>query len=213
MREPIGRTKASAPTQRKPREERWTELVQTATQVFYEKGYDAASLQDIADRLGILKGSLYYYIQSKEDLLFSVISSVHAEGLAKITAAAATEGDALTRLSRVIEAHVVHTCKNLVKVSVFLHELESLPKERRLEITGGDHSYQQVFRDLVNKAISEGQVRDGVDPTVATLSILGSINWVYRWFQVGGRVSVQRVSKQMTQLNIASIAKPEYLPD
>ena len=73
--------------ERKPREERWAELIEVATQVFYEKGYDGASLQDIADRLGMLKGSLYYYIQSKEDLLFDVISAVHRDGLAVVRAA------------------------------------------------------------------------------------------------------------------------------
>jgi AcrR family transcriptional regulator len=64
--------------------------------VFYAKGYDAASLQDIADRLGMLKGSLYYYIQSKEDLLYDVIKAAHEEGLATIESLAAGRA---TRLS------------------------------------------------------------------------------------------------------------------
>ncbi len=66
-----------------PREERWPELLEVATDVFSEKGCEAASLQDIAERLGMLKGSLYYYINSKEDLLYHVINDVHQEGLAK----------------------------------------------------------------------------------------------------------------------------------
>src|SRR5690606_20295851 len=78
---PPGRTARRRGAERKPREERWSELVKVATQVFYEKGYEAASLQDIADRLGMLKGSLYYYIQTKEDLLYEVINGVHQGGL------------------------------------------------------------------------------------------------------------------------------------
>ena len=77
MRQPPGRAQRRGGGERKPREERWSELIEVATDVFYAKGYDAASLQDIADRLGMLKGSLYYYIQSKEDLLYDVIKTVH----------------------------------------------------------------------------------------------------------------------------------------
>ena len=123
-RRPAGRSERRATGERKPREERWAELLEVATQVFYEKGYDGASLQDIADRLGMLKGSLYYYIQSKEDLLFEVISEVHREGYAVVSGAASSEGDPLERLERTIRAHVEHACRHLVPTAVFLHELE-----------------------------------------------------------------------------------------
>ena len=48
---------------------------------FHEKGYEATSIQDIADAVGILKGSLYYYITSKEDLLFEILEDVHQQGI------------------------------------------------------------------------------------------------------------------------------------
>src|ERR1041384_7707134 len=123
MRQPPGRAQRRGGGERKPREERWSELIEVATDVFYAKGYDGASLQDIADRLGMLKGSLYYYIQSKEDLLFDVISSVHRDGLAVIRARADLPGDPLQRLENVIVGHVEHTCRNLVPTAVFLHAL------------------------------------------------------------------------------------------
>jgi TetR/AcrR family transcriptional regulator, cholesterol catabolism regulator len=97
-RQPPGRAERRGTGPRKPREERWSELLQVATQVFYEKGYDAASLQDIADRLGMLKGGLYYYITSKDDLLYTVISEVHRAGPANVESLAAAEGDAPRRL-------------------------------------------------------------------------------------------------------------------
>jgi AcrR family transcriptional regulator len=94
MRQPPGRAERRGASPRQPQEERWPELIQVATQVFCEKGYDAASLQDIADRLGLLKGSLYYYIKSKYDLLYTVISEVHRAGLANIESLAAAAGSA-----------------------------------------------------------------------------------------------------------------------
>lgn len=211
MRQPVGRSARRSGGERKPREERWAELIEVATQVFFEKGYDGASLQDIADRLGMLKGSLYYYIQSKEDLLFDVISSVHREGLAVIRARAEVEGDPLQRLEDVIGGHVEHTCRNLVPTAVFLHELSALPPERRKEVLGSEHAYQGVFRGLIELAQKEGLVRAEVDPRLAALSVLGSTNWVYRWFRPGGEFTPEKIGAQMAEMAIRGIASDTAL--
>jgi AcrR family transcriptional regulator len=209
VRQPAGRSARRSGGERKPREERWAELIGVATQVFYEKGYDAASLQDIADRLGMLKGSLYYYIQSKEDLLFDVISAVHKDGLAVVRARADTPGDPLQRLRHVIVGHVEHTCANLVPTAVFLHELSALPPERRLEVLGSEHAYQAVFRDLIELAQKDGLVRADLDPRLAALSVLGSTNWVYRWFRPGGDFSAEQIAQELAEMAIRGIAVAE----
>ncbi len=205
-RRPAGRSPRRAGGERKPREERWAELLGVATQVFYEKGYDGASLQDIADRLGMLKGSLYYYIQSKEDLLHDVISSVHRDGLAVITEAASGDGEPLTRLERVIRRHVEHTCRHLVPTAVFLHELDALPRDRRQAVLGSEHVYQGVFRDLVAEAQRAGSVRADVDPRLAGLSILGSTNWVYRWFRPEGPSNPEEIGRHLAEMAIRGVA-------
>jgi AcrR family transcriptional regulator len=211
MREPAGRSARRSGSERKPREERWVELIEVATQVFYEKGYDGASLQDIADRLGMLKGSLYYYFQSKEDLLFDLISAVHKEGLEVVRSRSEVAGDPLVRLESVIRGHVEHTCRNLVPTAVFLHEMSALPLERRNEVLGSEHAYQGVFRDLVEEGQKDGLVRDDLDPRLAALSILGSANWVYRWFRPGGAFSPEQIGSEMADMAIRGIATEEAL--
>jgi AcrR family transcriptional regulator len=211
MRQPAGRSARRSGGERKPREERWVELIEVATQVFYEKGYDGASLQDIADRLGMLKGSLYYYIQSKEDLLFEVISSVHRDGIAVIRTCAEGPGDPLQLLEKVIIGHVEHTCANLVPTAVFLHELAALPEARRTDVLGNEHAYQGVFRDLVERARQDGLARLDVEPRLAALSILGSANWVYRWFRPDGPHSAEEVGAQLADMAVRAVATPEAL--
>lgn len=211
MRQPAGRSARRSGGERKPREERWAELIEVATQVFYEKGYDGASLQDIADRLGMLKGSLYYYIQSKEDLLFDVISTVHRDGLAVVRARADVDGTPLEKLESVIVGHVEHTCRNLVPTAVFLHELSALPDDRRKEVLGSEHAYQGVFRDLIEQAQSQGDVRADLDPRLAALSVLGSTNWVYRWFRPGGAFTPEQIGAEMAEMSIRGIATEKAL--
>lgn len=205
---PVGRS-ARPVRERKPREERWVELVQAATQVFYERGYDGASLQDIADRLGMLKGSLYYYIHTKEDLLFEVIKAVYEQGLAAVREAAEIPGDPLARLERVIIAHVGQTCRNLVATAVYLHELNSLPTKLRQKVDG--RSYQSVFLDLLEEAQEAGLLRPGVEPRLATFWILGSTNWVYRWFHHDGQFTASLVASQFAELAINGLATSDAL--
>lgn len=140
MQQPAGRAERRSGGARKPRKERWIELLQVATEVFCEKGYEAASLQDIADRLGMLKGSLYYYIRTKEDLLYEVINDVFQQGLANIESLASQPGDPVERLYKVIVGHVDHMCRRLTGTAVFLHELDSLSADRQKSILGGEHA-------------------------------------------------------------------------
>lgn len=211
MRQPPGRAQRRPGGERKSREERWSELLEVATQVFYEKGYEAASLQDIADRLGMLKGSLYYYIQSKEDLLYEVVNEVHQEGLATIEGLAAQEGPALERLRGVIVGHIEHECDTLTKTSVFLHELEALTPERQREVIGSGHAYRRVFSDLIAEGQKEGQIRAAVDPKLGALWILGSINWVYRWFRPGSGFSARQIGEHFGDMVVRGLAEPDVL--
>jgi AcrR family transcriptional regulator len=206
MSQPGGRASRRNGGERKPREQRRAELIEVATQVFFERGYEAASLQEIAERLGMLKGSLYYYIQSKEDLLYDVISQVHRAGLANIESLAAQPGDALTRLRGVIVGHIDHECRNLTKTAVFLHELQALPRDRQEDIIGGDHAYRGVFIQLVIEGQRDGTIRADIDPKLASLSALGSINWVYRWFRPGGEFTPAQIGQQFADLIVQGLA-------
>jgi AcrR family transcriptional regulator len=76
------------------------EVIEAAVEIFWEKGYANASVQDVADRLGMLKGSLYYYINSKESLLVKIFDDSHAEIKDITDVAVGSEGSALERLSR-----------------------------------------------------------------------------------------------------------------
>ena len=109
------------------------QILDAAATIFAEKGYDATSIQDIAESVDILKGSLYYYVNSKEDLLYEVIEEVHEAGLANMQVQqAADETTApLDRLRRLVVEHVTYNAENVEKIAVFFHDFRSLTDERR----------------------------------------------------------------------------------
>ena len=167
---------------RKPKAERWEELLEAAAKVFHEKGYDAASLQDIASRVGILKGSIYYYIETKADLRNSVLLQVHKEGLEAIHKSASTDGNALVKLEAMIKGHIEYACRNIVKVTVYLQELKKLsPKERAALL--GEQGYRDVFTHVIEEGQREGTLLSTLDPQLAAQVMLGSLNSVYQWYR------------------------------
>ena len=72
-------------------------------------------------------------------------------------------------------------------------------------VLGKGHSYQGVFRQLIEEAVAAGEVRGDLDPRLAALSILGSANWVYRWFRPGGRFSARTVAREFAEMAILGI--------
>ena len=123
-------TETSNRRSRAPRR-RQTEIVEAAARVFHEKGYESTSIQDIAEAVGILKGSLYYYIRSKEDLLYEIILDVHEDALANIRQVDEGDGDALQKVRAFVTSHLVFNAENLTKMGVFFHDFRSLSGERR----------------------------------------------------------------------------------
>lgn len=190
-------------------ETRRSELLDAAVRVFSEKGYDGASLQDIAEQVGILKGSVYYYYRSKEDILFDVVKAIHDEHLDDVRALAGGQGDALARLRRLLEGHAVFVCRNLERATVLVRELERLPPPRQAAILGPDHAYQRVFRDLIAEAQRSGRIAAEANPKLATLWILGALNWLHRWYRPDRSDGPERLAAQFAdQLTRGLVASP-----
>lgn len=179
---------------RKPRAERWEELLEAAAEIFYEKGYDAASLQEIADRVGILKGSIYYYIKTKADLRDHLLLEVHHRGLAMIKQFAASQGTALDRLEAMIRGHVNFVCSNLPKTTVYLQELKKLDPIERTKMFG-EHPYRDVFREVIEQGQREGLLLPELDAKMTAQAMLGTLNSPYQWYQNSRARQAQAVAE------------------
>lgn len=192
--------------------QRRKEIFEAAAKIFAEKGYAATSIQDVADAVGILKGSLYYYIDSKEDLLFGVIQDAHETGIANLEHIAAVEGDALVKLRAAVESHVVSNVQNLAKVGVFFNDFRSLSPERHELIIKARDKYDRQFRTLIRQGQQEGVIREDIDPKIATMGILGMVNWVYQWYRPTGKVSAEEIASTFADLVLGGLAVDEGRP-
>ncbi len=185
---------------------RAAEIRRTAARIFHEKGYDATSIQDIADAVGILKGSLYYYISTKEDLLFDVIKEAHEHGLRDVATWRETDARPEVKLRAAIQRHVTSNLENLAGVGVFFHDFRSLGPERREEIVKDRDFYDRNLLALIEKGQAAGEFNPELSPKLAVMAMLGMMNWVYQWYRPGGPLSPEEVGRSFADLILGGLA-------
>jgi len=174
---------------------RQREIVDTAAEIFYRKGYSETSVQDVADAVGILKGSLYYYIDSKEDLLFQMLREVHEDAKSIVTDTAALDIPPLERLRIYVQRHVEYNARNLARIAVYCHDFGLLTPERREAIVGQRDYYQDFVQGLIQEAQGRGDVDPSVDPALISNAVFGVVNWLYTWYQPDGPASPEYLGK------------------
>lgn len=182
---------------------RWNELLGIAASTFAERGYQTTSLQDIADQFGVLKGSLYHYIRSKDDLLYEVIRAVYTGGLENLRTLAAAAVDHATKLRSVVRGHVLYLIENIVGTTVFLHEFEQLSAERRAAMPV--HEYSTILAELIRDAQADAVVKPELDPQLAALAVLGMTNWVYRWYRPDGSHTAEEIADQFSEILVSGL--------
>lgn len=160
---------------------RLEEVLQSAANIFFAKGFHASSIEDVARDVGMLKGSLYYYIKSKDDLLFQLLLAGIEDSDAYIAQHIASEGDPLEQLERAIRAQIDYIIKNRVQFGLFLHEFDSLSGKRQHRLISVMSRYNSRFVELVRRGQEHGKIIPG-EPWVIVNGILGMCNWLYRWY-------------------------------
>jgi AcrR family transcriptional regulator len=200
---------------RKPKEKRWLEILKAAADVFYEKGYDAATLQDIADRVGILKGSIYYYIKTKSDLLDHLLREVHNEGVAMIRDRSSVAGTVFDKLEAMFRSHVDYMSRNQAKSTVYLRELKALDPDRRETLIRG-HEFRDQFLVLIKQGQGEGLIIADLDPKLTAQTMMGWTNSLYQWYRPQQRKPVKVIADHFITIMLRGIATRkglELLPD
>ncbi|WP_162322198.1 TetR/AcrR family transcriptional regulator [Nesterenkonia haasae] len=194
--------------QRRPKattRKRRDEVLATATRLFHEKGYDATSIQDISDELGLLKGSLYYYISTKEDLLFEIIQSYHEETRAYFDDIVQSTLPVVDKLRTFIETETAHTAHHLAKSSLFAREWRSLTAEHREVIVAERDRHDAFVRECIIAGQESGEFRSSLDPRLAAFGILGMVTSVYRWYREDGPSSAEEVGQAFAEMLISGL--------
>ncbi len=150
--------------------------IRAAASVFSEKGYHGASTRDIAERLGIKQGSLYYYFGCKEDALEEVCLYGLQQYVENMDAIAGSDQPFEARLFAVVTNHLTSYREKSEALKVHNDERLYLPKERRTRLKALGSRYREQLETIFDEGIAAGDVRDTVDSHFAAQSVIGMCN-------------------------------------
>ncbi|HEY3061257.1 MAG TPA: TetR/AcrR family transcriptional regulator [Chloroflexota bacterium] len=176
-----------------------------ALRLFREKGYHATSMRDIAEAVGINKGSLYSYIRSKEDLLIPFFE--RAMGLLLVEIEAISSDASLVpteRLKRAIKAHILNVAENLDILTVYLSEWRQLTADSLSTVRGQRERYAALFLAIIEDGQNRGEFR-AMDARIAALGMIGMCNYLFRWYRQDGRLAPEQIADVLTDLLLRGV--------
>lgn len=160
-------------------------IIDTAVRIFHEKGYRAATLDDVAKDLGVTKAALYHYVASKEELL----SIIYIQALESFFETAYQIGEQHLPPPEKLRVFIRHHIKNIVienlaMFAVFFSEENQLPHKDFQIIRREKRKYTRVVEEIIEAGIAQGCFRE-TDPKLQAFAIIGMCNWLYKWYKPG----------------------------
>ena len=188
------------------------EILRTAAAVFAEVGYDPASIRMVADRAGVSVAGLYYYVRSKDELLYLIQYHVF-DGLvrrfetdsAEMLAAGGDAARPEALLHRFIHNHLDHFLADMASLTVCTRELGRLNGDYLQEIETLQRAYFHQAFEIFSELCS-ARNDDRVDPRTATLAMFGTINWVSSWYDPAGATSAGELAEEFVRLYLHGVS-------
>jgi AcrR family transcriptional regulator len=186
-----------------PREE---EILAAAARAFREKGYHGTSVRDIAESVGLLKGSLYHYIRSKEELLARLFDGALEDTVRELATIASTDRPPSERLREMVKAYVASLTENLDAVALYLREWRSLPAPELARVRSRRRAMRGLFEDVIDEGVRAKEFVAS-DAKLSALAILGMCNWIYEWYRPRGRLRPEQLADELADRALRSVAR------
>jgi len=182
-----------------------TRILETALDCFYGKGYEATSLQDIADIVGILKGSLYHYIESKQDLLAAVFVTQYERQRTTVMILNDEDNGGVDAIHSFVVAFAKCNLIDVRTTSIMDRDWRSLSQVDRVSVLGQTQRYLDYLREVITVAQSRGEISQAQSPGLAATGILGMLTWAHSWYRPGGRLTPDAVGLAYANLVVAGL--------
>jgi TetR/AcrR family transcriptional regulator, cholesterol catabolism regulator len=206
--------KRAARGRRTPSAERHQEVLEAAAKVFYERGYINARVQDVAAEVGLLKGSLYHYIDGKEDVLFRLLDETHDEVHRILDEVEALPDSVapLDRLHEYVRRQIAFNMENLVRVSVYYRDLQCLSPPLLRKIVDRRREHERFVEGLIEAAQERGEVDPAREAEVLSKFVFAAIIWTYRWYSPA-RDDGREVDRRCADFTVDGLVGSYTLPN
>ena len=180
-------------------QERRKEIFDTAALVFEERGYQATTVADIAERLGTDRASMYYYVGSKKELFHQAVREAAQLNVLAIESLATTKQSASAKLRQAFIVLMESYSTSYPYLHLLLQEkFPTLSGERDAwskEVQDWSDRYYRAMRKIIKQGADDGEFSVHLPAGLATMAVIGAINWAHRWYRPGGKLPPQRIGE------------------
>jgi AcrR family transcriptional regulator len=190
------------------KEQRADHIYRVAAEIMCQKGYEATSMKDIADAVGLTKAGIYHYIPGKEELLFQIMGFAMDMVDQDVMEPARKVAEPEARLRTIVERHARRILEVGGAVTIILEEVAALTPPHRRVILSRKRAYFDLVRQTLDDLSAQGRLR-AVSSTVATFSLFGMISWISRWYRRDGKLSFDETLRDFLEIALSAVLKPQ----
>ncbi|MBZ5628188.1 MAG: TetR/AcrR family transcriptional regulator [Acidobacteriia bacterium] len=178
------------------------EILEHATEVFYTKGYEGASMRDLSRTSGMSLAGLYYYFESKEKLLYLIQKHTFSTITGQLQERLRDVSDPEERVRVFIRNHLEYFLANLKAMKLLSHEDEALTGPLGTEIAAMKRDYYRLIRGMVEelRRTKAKEFSGDISSRAAALSLFGMMNWIYTWHNPGRDPSARELANMMADI-------------
>ena len=169
-----------------------------AARVFARNGFERTTIRGIAEKGDISAASIYYYFDSKEELLYQILDETMSTGLKLIKNIAKKKLNPKEQLIEILRMHTI-TAIDFDKMKLLVHEQNCLTPDHRDALRLKQKLYMSQLTKVFESLKKSNQMRD-LDPKVCAFAFFGMVSWAYRWFNPDGDMSTQQLAENFTEI-------------
>jgi AcrR family transcriptional regulator len=187
------------------------EIVRAAADVFRNRGFEAATLSDVAKTLGTDRASLYYYVGSKEELLQEIVRDSLKAVLEAAETIKRSRSSTPEKIQALIESMVVNYVTNYPHMSVYTEDLGRIARQDSkwsVDVIEQARRYEKLVQSVLAKGQRDGSLHSELSVELAALSLFGMINWMHRWYRPTTEFSATEIASTFTQVFLHGCGRP-----
>ena len=186
--------------------EKLNAVLSASSALFARKGFERATIRDVAQATGISLAGLYYYFKSKEELLFLIQFRAFDTICEKLKEIIQNETDPQTCLYSMIEMHFEYFIRNMNDLKICSREIESLKGEFYKTVAEKRKEYFELAQSIFEK-ISDKSGDSSADSRLAALYLFGTLNWIYQWYKPGRYPEAKELASQLSSIYLRGFSR------
>lgn len=189
------------------------EIIHAASSLFKEKGYKSVTLAQIAEKAGVDRATVYYYVGSKEELFRTGVQDIVGKNAARAQKIYRDKSlDAAQKLRQLVEmlmcSYEEHYPHMYVYIQEEMHQVSTDDSEWARAMSNHTHRWETIFMKLFEEGVEQGVFRNDLSVSLSVNALFGMLNWTHRWFKPGGKRTAKEVAAQFSDIFLNGARAP-----